>query len=305
MQWPSTFENPRASFLEALKVRGASVATLANYGNGLNSFFGFLVKSNVHDLREVTRATVRDYQLWLKEQPYTVWTVQAKLQALKRLFEHLERTDQVLLNPSVEILLHRPKNALPRTILTKTEAKAILNAPNTQKPKGIRDRAILEVFYATGIRLEEMVGLTVFDVDVRNGFLRVTRGKFARDRVVPLSCKACDYLREYLNKVRSEWSRANREERSLWLLHRKPHCRLHRWNVQALVSQYAKAAGITRPITSHVWRHSCATHLVANGSSLAHVQRLLGHRSLKTTQLYTRVSILEIKQTHRKSHPRK
>jgi integrase/recombinase XerD len=183
------------------------------------------------------------------------------------------------------------------------EAEALLDAPDTRTAIGIRDKAILEVFYSTGIRLEEMTRLTINDLDHRNGFLRVNKGKCAKDRVVPLGRKACDAVREYLEVVRSEWSKANREERALWLSSKKPHGPLKSAVIEVMVKQYGREAGLDKCVTPHIWRHTCASHLVADGANLAYVQRLLGHRSLKTTQIYTRTTITEIKATHVQAHP--
>ena len=121
---------------------------------------------------------------------------------------------------------------------------------------------------------------------------------------MPMGAKAAQYLREYLEKVRRPWSEANRDERALWLSSRKPHRPLKSQMIQVMVKQYAREAGIEKPVTPHVWRHSCATHLLSNGANLMQVKQLLGHRSLKTTQVYTRVSVDEVKQAHRRSHPR-
>jgi len=148
-----------------------------------------------------------------------------------------------------------------------------------------------------------MARLTIHDVDCRNGFLRVNKGKFAKDRMVPLGRKASDYVREYLQKVRAAWSQANRDERALWLSSKHPHRPLHSQMIEVMVSRYARAAGIDKKVTPHVWRHTCATHLVADGANIAYVQRLLGHRSLRTTQIYTRTTIAEIKATHARAHP--
>ena len=215
----------------------------------------------------------------------------------------MEATDVILVNPCTGIPLPRQGKRLPRAVLTKDEAKALLDAPDTQTAIGIRDKAILEVFYSTGIRLEEMTQLTIHDVDHRNGFLRVNKGKFAKDRMVPLGRKACDYVREYLQQVRSEWSRANRDERALWLSFKKPHGPIKSAAIEVMVKQYGREAGLQKPVTPHIWRHTCASHLVADGANIAYVQQLLGHRSLTTTQIYTRTTITEIKETHAQAHP--
>ncbi|MGH8612588.1 MAG: tyrosine-type recombinase/integrase [Gammaproteobacteria bacterium] len=301
--WPTAFEAPRRSFLESLRVRAYALGTLKSYAESLSCFFRFLTGAGVADLREVTRETIHTYQQWLRGQPYTTWTRTARLQAVRRFCEHLEATDQVFLNPCAGLVLVQADRGLPRTVLTRAEARAILNAPDTQWPKGVRDRAILEVFYATGIRLEELTRLTVMDLDLRQGFVRIHRGKFARDRVVPIGRRACDALRAYLT-VRARWTEQQRDESALWLASIEPHRPIRAQVIQVLVRTYAKQAGVTRRITPHVWRHTCATHLVANGANLVAVQRLLGHRSLATTQRYSRVAIPELQQTFRRAHPR-
>jgi site-specific recombinase XerD len=230
--------------------------------------------------------------------------VQVHLQALRRFFEHLETTDVILVNPCAGITLPKLASRLPKVVLTQGEARALLDAPDTQTEIGIRDKAVLEMFYSTGIRLAEMARLTIHDADYKNGFVRVTKGKGGKDRVVPLGRKACDYVREYLQKVRAEWSKTNRDERALWLSSKRPHGPLKSQAIEVMVKQYGREAGIAKPVTPHVWRHTCATHLVTDGANIAYVQRLLGHRSLRTTQIYTRTTIAEIKATHAKAHPR-
>jgi integrase/recombinase XerD len=304
MSASDSLETQRAQFLEALKVRRFSPATIKSRQASLAMFFRWLAGSSIADVRDVSRQTVRDYQLWLQERGLAVWTQHVRLQALRRFFEHLESTDVILVNPCAGITLPKLASRLPKVVLTQGEARALLDAPDTQTKIGIRDKAVLEMFYSTGIRLAEMARLTIHDADYKNGFVRVTKGKGSKDRVVPLGRKACDYVREYLQKVRLEWSKANRDERALWLSSKQPHGPLKSQAIEVMVKQYGREAGIKKNITPHVWRHTCATHLVADGANIAYVQRLLGHRSLRTTQIYTRTTIAEIKATHAKAHPR-
>jgi integrase/recombinase XerD len=300
---PAALADHRAAFLESLKIRHCSPATIESRDGSLKMFFGYMAGQGMADARDVSRQTVKDYQLWLLARQYAPMTVVSRMQAVRRFFEHLEVTGVILVNPCPGIPLPRIGNRLPKTVLTEKEAGAVLDAPDTQTGPGIRDKAILETFYSTGIRLEEMARLTIHDVDCRNGFLRVNKGKFAKDRMVPLGRKASDYVREYLQKVRAAWSQANRDERALWLSSKHPHRPLHSQMIEVMVSRYARAAGLDKKVTPHVWRHTCATHLVADGANIAYVQRLLGHRSLRTTQIYTRTTIAEIKATHAKAHP--
>ncbi len=300
---PQALEEHRTTFLEALKIRRRSPATIASWHGSLTVFFRYLTGQGIADVRDVSRQAVKGYQLGLLAQDYTPMTVATRMQAVRRLFEHLEATDVILVNPCAGILLPRLGDRLPKAVLTQKEARALLDMPDTQTGLGIRDKAILETFYSTGIRLEEMARLTIHDVDYRNGFVRVNKGKFAKDRMTPLGRKACDYVREYLQKVRAEWSKSNRDERALWLSSKQPHGPLKSQAIEVMVKQYGRDAGIEKHVTPHVWRHTCATHLVADGANIAYVQRLLGHRSLRTTQIYTRTTIAEIKATHAKAHP--
>ncbi len=287
-------------FLESLRVRGYSGATVDSRHESLQLFLRWLL-DQAKDVREVTRQTIRDYQAWLLSR-YATSSAHVHLIALRRFFEHLEATDLILVNPCVGLVLPKLEDRLPRNVLTPEEATKILNTPDPETSLGIRDRAILELFYSTGIRLEEMARLTVQDVDTKNGFVRVTKGKFAKDRVVPMGAKACQCVREYLDSVRRDWG--HRDERALWLSTRKPHRPIKSQIIAVLVRHYGKTAGIEKTVSPHVWRHTCATHLLNRSGNLVYVQRLLGHRSLGTTQRYTRVSIGEVKQTHTKSHPR-
>lgn len=304
MKFTDALEALRASFLESLRVRGQAPGTLRARAQSLNTFFLWLTSEGIDDVRELTRADVRAYQLALRQQGLTTHTLHTKLISLRRFFEHLETVDAILVNPCLGLLLPKLEDRLPRNVLTQAEARRVLDAPDTQTKKGIRDRAILELFYSTGIRGEEMAALTIHDIDCKNEFVRVNKGKFAKDRVVPMGRKAAQYAQEYLTKVRLPWSQHQKDERALWLGATRPHRALKKQAIALLVAQYKARAGIARPGRTHLWRHTCATHLVQNGANLAYVQRLLGHRSLHTTQLYARVAPNEVAATHRKAHPR-
>jgi len=304
MNFASSLESPRQSFMEAMRVRNYSKATIKLRAGSLNLFFRYLVSLGVHDTREVGRQTMQAYQAWLMTQRYTMQSVHVHLSAVRRFFEHMEKSDAILLNPCNGVPLPHFDRPLPRNVLTLKEARAVLDAPDTQTKVGIRDKAMLELFYSTGIRVGEMAQLSIHDADTRHAMLRVTRGKGARDRVVPMGKKACDYLKEYLEEVRSQWCKCKRDERALWLGCAAPFAPFKRDGIEQMVSRYGIKVGLSKPLTPHVWRHTCATHLVAAGANVAHVQRLLGHRSLDTTQIYTRVALPEVKKTFKRSHPR-
>ena len=299
----AALDQHRQNFVEALKVRRAAPKTVDIRNRAVLTFFKYLAEVRLDDVREVTRQTVRDYQLWLQGQ-YSGATVLNYIMGLRRFFDHLEKTDVVLVNPCAGLLLPPQPNRLPKTVLTVEEAKRVLRVPDTQTPRGIRDRAILEMFYSTGLRIGELTALTVHDVDPQNGFVRVNKGKGGKDRVVPMGGTASRYVREYLREVRFKWAAENREERALWLISYEPYRPLLKQTITVMVREYGQAAGLAKPLTAHVWRHTCATHLVANDANLVYVQRLLGHKSLTTTQIYTRVAVPELRVTVKKKHPR-
>jgi integrase/recombinase XerD len=294
-----------AEFVEAQRVRRLAAATIDARRHCLDAFFKYLAEAGVEDIRAVTRQHLRDYQeAIMLGGKYTVGTVHIHMISLRRLFEHLENTDAILVNPCIGLRLPKLPDRLPRNVLTLSEVKAVLQQPDTQTPKGIRDRAILEMFYSTGLRVGEMAALTVHDVDTQNGFVRVNKGKGGKDRVVPMGHTASRYAREYLKEVRAKWSVENREERALWLHSYKPNRPLGKPMLTIMMGAYGRAAGLAKHLTPHVWRHTCATHMIANGSPVTYVQRLLGHRCLETTQIYTRVAIPEIKVTYQQSGPK-
>ena len=292
-----------SSFLEALRVQNYSVETIKSRSDSIRCFHRYLGRIGVEDLRRVTRQTIRDYQAWLMG-CYPIGTVLVRLVALRSFFNHLESTDQILINPCSRMVLPKQPDRLPRSILSKTQARKILSLPDTRRPKGLRDRAMLELFYSSGLRLAEMTTLKLQDLDLRQGFVRVNQGKGRRDRIVPIGKTATEWLLKYL-RVRSEWmNRALRSlhasrttlHDSLWLSPIRPHQPLKKEAVGVTVCRYGKSA--------HAWRHGFATHLLNGGASIAHVQKLLGHRSLATTQIYTRVTLGEVKKSHAKAHPR-
>jgi integrase/recombinase XerD len=294
-----------AEFVEAQRVRRLAAATIAGRTHCLNVFFRHLAERGVSDIRAVTRQTIYDHQRWLMSRgTYCIHTVHAHIISIRRLFDHLENTDAILVNPCLGLRLPKLPDRLPRNVLTLQQVKAVLQQPDTQTPRGIRDRAILEMFYSTAIRAGEMAALTIHDVDPQNGFVRVNKGKGGKDRVVPMGHTASRYAREYLREVRAKWAVENREERALWLSSRQPHRPITKQSMLVTMKAHGKAAGLAWHLTPHVWRHTCATHMIANGSNVTYVQRLLGHRRLETTQIYTRVAIPEIKATYQQSGPR-
>lgn len=299
--WASVEKN-LASLIAAMQVQGYAAATLRTYSAAARHFAAFLETQGLGSLGQVTPQVWQQYLLWLRQRPYSDNTIRVRAQAVQHLFEHLVRAQLLPRSPLAGIGPGKLTERLPRAVLTRAEARQVLARPDPAGALGARDRALLEVFYSTGIRVGEMAALAVADVDCREGFLRVIGGKGGKDRVVPLGRAACQTLGRYLSAVRQNW--ASPRQTMLWLGVFPPHRPLAAQAIAARVKVYGRLAGLGKPVTPHVWRHTCATHLVSAGANLAHVQQLLGHASLRTTQIYVRTSIPEIVAMHAKAHPR-
>jgi site-specific recombinase XerD len=195
---------------------------------------------------------------------------------------------------------------LPRSILAPDEMVRLLAAPNAQTELGARDRLVLELLYSTGLRLRELCALDVGDADVGDGFVRVRHGKGDRERVVPAGKLACELMTSHLAAVRPALLRARPGgvARETALILSRYGERLGPRGVAKLVARYAKAAGLSTRVTPHTARHSCATHMLRGGANIRHLQEMLGHRRVTSTEVYTRVTISELKAAHAKYHPR-
>jgi integrase/recombinase XerD len=297
-------DEARERFLESLKVRRYAEATVQSRANALTNFYRFLGAEKIGDVRAVTRETIRRYQLHLHERGLSESARLNYLDGLRRFFAHLEETDAILVNPCAGLVVPAASTTkLPRAILTPKQAQRMLAQPDVQTKTGLRDRAIMEVLYSTGLRRQEVASLSVYDVDLAQGCVRVRRGKGQKDRLVPLGKKACAAIQAYLQHARLSWSKTQTDA-ALWLRNRPPHAPLEGPGLWHRLRHYARMAGIPAASQAHVWRHTCATHLVSRGANIAYVQRILGHRTLQTTQIYTRVAPREVVATFRRAHPR-
>ncbi len=287
-------------FMENLRLRGLSEATIATRTRSLRVFSRYL--GGLETITQADRKTIEGYGPWLRSQDYTPWSVITHLSTAWVFLNFLHRAKLLPWDGSQWIHLRRITQ-LPRNILTPMEARRVLESVNANSPRGIRDRAIMELFYASGIRLAEMTALTVEDVDFRNALVRVLHGKGGKDRLVPMGSEAMQWLSRYLRDVRPTWSRM--AHRALWLSSIRLHPRLSSTLIGLMVRQRGKASGISKRLTPHVWRHSVASHLVSQGSDLATIQNLLGHASIETTAIYTRVAVTDLKEMMASSHPRR
>lgn len=284
-----------------LKAAGYAPATMDSYRKNLDQFCRYLAGLKVIDLRTVTHRMILDYQAYVMAQPIAMESKALKLRPVKRLFEHLVDTHKLLINPAEGIVETCRINRKIGPVLSVEEVKKLMQQPNLSLRTGIRDRAVMEVLYATAIRLAELLHLEIYHADFKDKVLYIRKGKGARQRVVPLGKSAAVFLKEYLEKIRPHYARKNPKERRLWLNH---HGRvLTKESIRANLRTYRLAAGIKKPVSPHGLRRSCATHLLQQGVDIRYIQKLLGHRHLSTTQTYTKIMPVDVKKTHDETHP--
>lgn len=284
-----------------LKAIGYAPATIANYRKYLDQFKRHLQGLGVSDMRKVTHQMIVDYQASVMGQPVAMETKALKIRPVKRLFEYLVKAHKLLINPAEGVVETCRKHRKIGPVLTVEEVKTLMDQPNLSLKTGIRDRAIMEVLYATAIRLDELLSLEIYHADLKDKVLYIRKGKGKKQRVVPLGKVATGWLREYLEKIRPYYAKKRPRQRRLFLLSTGEA--ITAGTVRQAMRKYRNQAHISKPVSPHVFRRSCATHLLQQGADIRYIQKLLGHRHLKTTQSYTKVMPVEIKQTHETTHP--
>jgi len=288
------------NFLDYLSLeRGLSNNTREAYGNDLKFFMENLNSKKIESVNKVTRDHIVAFLMAGKKRGLKTSTLSRQLVAIKVFFKYLEQ--EALVSRNVTDSMEGPKlwKILPVT-LTSKEVERLLDAPDLEKGYGIRDKAILETFYATGLRVSELAALTIENIHSSEGYIRCT-GKGRKERVVPISGNALEYIERYMNELRPRLSGED-SNRTLFLTNRKgPFSRKTLW---ALIQKYARIAGISKRIGPHTLRHSFASHLLANGAPLRVIQEMLGHADIATTQVYTHVDQSRLMSVHHSYHPR-
>jgi len=237
------------------------------------------------------------------QKPVAPETKALYLRPVKRLFEYLIQTNRLLINPAEHIVETNRKNRKLAPVLSCDQVKRLLDQPNLSTTTGLRDRAVLEVLYATAIRRGELLNLCIYDADLNDHVLYIRKAKNRVQRVVPLTKTAASYVKEYVTHIRPRWAKKQPKQRKLFLINTGDG--LNGNALQAMIRKHRLCAKISLPVSAHTLRRSCATHMLRCGADIRYVQALLGHRSLRTTQIYTRVAAADIKQTHNKTHPGK
>ena len=295
-------------YREHIRHKGYSDRTVEEYTWCTRYFFRWLKdKHNKTHPRDVTKDDIYDFQKHLfnyksRKGGYIKLTTQGKrLRAIRNFFRFLSKRDFILFDPTTSLELPREEKQIPRDILTKYEVKKLLNRPDTTTLLGLRDRALLELFYTTGIRLNELITIKLIDLDLERGLLRV-KGKFRKERIVPVGNIAKKYLISYIDKARPRLQKDGRVTGLFLSSQGRP---FHRSSPNPILRKYVREAGIRkRNVNCHALRHACATHMLEEGADIRYIQELLGHKSLETTQLYTKVVITGLRKVHHKFHPR-
>jgi integrase/recombinase XerD len=292
-------------YLQHLTVKGFAETTLRVRRVHLGMFLTWCKKIRVFALAQVTKSTLESYQRYLfnyrkkDSQPLAVASQHSRLAALKVWFKWLTRRNYIPHDPASELELPRVGYKLP-SVLNKEEVELVLQQPNLQSPFGIRDRAVLEMLYSTGMRRLELLQLKLFDVDKKHGLVTIREGKGRRDRVVPVGERALFWLEQYLIAGRPKI--VGQPDDSILFLTAAGESFTPN-HLSWLAKRYVRRAGIGKTGACHIFRHTMATLMLEGGADIRYIQAMLGHVRLDTTKIYTHVSIRMLKQIHTATHP--
>ncbi|MCC7071007.1 MAG: site-specific tyrosine recombinase XerC [Deltaproteobacteria bacterium] len=294
------------AFLAHMAATGMSPATIKSRRFALRELFSWLDERGTRRPADVTRAVLLRYRAHVMskrrhddDRPLALQSRIMRLLPVKAFFRFLVKEGYLTSNPASDLELPKLKRGLPRHVLTVEEVEKILAVPDTKTALGLRDRAILEVLYSSGLRRSELIALKLDDVDAARGLVAVRMGKGGKARVVPIGARALEWISRYLDDARAELGRAD-DDGSLFL---------SSWGgalgpntLTALAKRYVDAAGVKKG-SCHLFRHTMATQMLEHGADVRFIQEMLGHALLETTQIYTKVSVLKLKEVHARTHP--
>jgi integrase/recombinase XerD len=289
-----------------MQVRNFSEDTVVTRRAAIGYFIDWCHERGLVEPSEVTRPILERYQRWLYQhrktngQPLTFRTQHMRLRALKGWFRWLARENHMLHNPASELTLPKLESRLPKHVLNASEAEQVLHQPDVSTATGVRDRSILEAFYATGMRRMEIARLKLYDIDADRGTIMVRQGKGKKDRLIPIGERALAWIAKYLRESRPELV-GGADDGTVFLTDMGEP--FERFQLTNLVRDYLEKSKIGKTGGCHLFRHSMATLMLENGADIRVIQEMLGHASLSTTQLYTRVSINLLKQVYAATHP--
>ncbi len=292
-------------YLRHLKVIGRSDRTILNVKNDMRKFTTFLESESIHSLDDLTTDILEEYQqdlafsLTAKGTLLTLRSQAQLLSVVKGFTRFLKEKDYLIRNPGERIKLPKKPRRLPKVIMDQNEVQKLMDAPDIQTIGGYRNRVVLEILYDTGIRRSEVRNIKLTDLDLGSGYIHI-HGKGDKERVVPLSQRVCSIVKSYVRLIRPALLKSQKNDCLV----------LNRWGgqmtpsaVYEVVRSCLRLSGIKKKISTHTFRHTCATHMLKNGAPIRHIQEMLGHESLESTQIYTRVTINDLKKIHAKYHP--
>ena len=277
---------------------GLSKNTLNSYRLDLNLFSQWLNKDLEKNILDVSQADIQEY-LAFKFPTSKSRSISRLLATLRRLFRYLLRENKIIIDPTLEIQSPKIPKSLPKS-LSEEDIESLLAAPNLKKPSGLRDKAMLELLYACGLRVSELVNILLTEISLTEGIVRVT-GKGSKTRLVPMGEEAVDWIKKYINEGRKDILKQQSSKYLFVTLRGKAMTRQAFWY---LVKRYSILVKINKPLSPHILRHAFATHLINHGADLRVVQMLLGHSDISTTQIYTHVARERLKNLHESHHPR-
>jgi integrase/recombinase XerD len=301
---------PLAGLLEehvnALRVRDYSENTIRNQHMHVRYFLLWCAERGLSEPTDITRPVLERYQRHLFHQrkrngePLTFRSQNARLIALRQWFRWMTRQNHILHNPASELELPRLPHRLPRNVLTAQEAEQVIAQPDIREPIGLRDRAILEMLYSTGMRRMEIINLKLYDLDLDRGTLLIRQGKGKKDRFVPIGDRAVAWLQKYIREARPQLA-IEPDTGTLFLSHNGEE--INRDMLTMAARSYVLKANVGKAGACHLFRHTMATLMLEGGADIRFIQEMLGHARLDTTQIYTQVSIRLLKQIHTATHP--
>ncbi len=288
-------------YLSVLKLeKNLSDNTITSYKNDLSSFIRFLEEFNINDPSEIKYENLIDFFKALKDAGLNSRSAARYYSSLKGFFNYLIANKYITSNPIEKVSLPKLAKNLP-SVLSVNEIDSILSIPDVENKLGLRDKALLETFYACGVRVSELINMKISDLYLDEEIIRVF-GKGSKERLVPIGSSAINWIKEYLIKSRILLEKKLKSANFLFL--NNNGSKLSRMGVWKIVDRYVREAGIQKEVHPHTFRHSFATHLLEGGADLRAVQEMLGHSDISTTQIYTHIDREYIKQIHKDFHPR-
>jgi len=295
-----------AKYVEHLAIINYSKTTIANHENCLQFFLAWCEERGIVRATDVTRPMILQYQRTIFYQrsrtgaPLGFSAQHNRMTSVMSFFRWLTREGHVPYNPATEIDLPKVPTRLPKHVLSAEEADRIMNQPDLTDVLGVRNRAILELFYSAGIRRSELMNLKVFDLDLDRGSIVIREGKGHKDRIVPIGERAVVWVSKYIAEVRP-WLARVPDLGYVFLAYHGDQ--VSQSFLSAMVHNYIEQAGIGKKGSCHLFRHACATLMLENGADIRFIQTMLGHRTLEATEIYTHVSIRKLKEIHTATHP--